>query len=82
MIFNHKAKECALPFNPISPMHDFWVAYQTLANGGVLTHLSKSTMLYCQHGDNEVGANDVGGKYIVRKMRHLSEIIRQNKEIR
>lgn len=80
MIFNQKAKECSLPFNEISPMHDFWVAYSTLANGGILSHLPYSTVLYCQHGDNEVGANDVGIKYIFNKLSQISNIYFENIE--
>lgn len=79
MMFNQKAKECASPFNEIAPMHDFWVAYQTLAHGGILTHLPVSTMLYCQHGNNEVGANDVGFIYVRDKIKHFFEVIKQNR---
>lgn len=80
MMFNHKAMECAFPFNDISPMHDFWIVYQTLAHGGILSHLHASTILYCQHGDNEVGANNVGVRYIIDKIKKLPHIIKENKE--
>ena len=80
MIFNQRAKECALPMNDLAPMHDFWVAYQTLAHGGILTHIPYSTILYCQHGSNEVGANNVGISYILKKIIHIKKIIFENIE--
>ena len=79
MIFNQRAKECSLPFNPIAPMHDFWVAYQTLKNDGMLTHLPKSTMLYCQHENNVVGANNIGLNYFANKLKKWPETIKTNK---
>lgn len=80
MIFNQRAKECALPMNDLAPMHDFWVAYQTLVHGGILTHIPYSTILYCQHGSNEVGANNVGISYILKKIIHIKKIIFENIE--
>ena len=79
MIFNRAAKKCAIPMNPYAPMHDFWVAYQVLANNGILTHLPLSTILYCQHGNNEVGANFVGWRYILKKFR-LKKLLKDNIE--
>ena len=64
--------------NDIAPMHDFWVAYKTLANGGILTHLPFSTGLYCQHSNNVVGANNVGIKYIWLKLKNLKNVFLNN----
>lgn len=80
MMFNNRAKECASPFNENAPMHDFWVPYQTMAHNGILTHLPVSTMLYCQHGNNTVGANDVGFRYVRNKIKGIFEVIKQNRE--
>ena len=80
MIFNQQAKECSIPMNEAAPMHDFWVAYQTLVHGGVLSHLPYSTILYCQHGNNEVGANDVGIKYIFKKFSDVTAVYKNNVE--
>ena len=78
MMFNNRAKECAFPFNENAPMHDFWVPYQTMVHDGILTHLPVSTMLYCQHGNNTVGANDVGANYVRNKFIHLSRVYKDN----
>lgn len=79
MIFNEKAKSVSLPFNKIAPMHDFWVAYRTIITGGTLTHLKASTILYCQHGTNEIGAINVNGSYILNKLRHIRKVIENNR---
>lgn len=79
MMFNDIAKKKSFPFNEVAPMHDFWVAYQTLAHGGILTHLPLSTIIYCQHGNNEVGANDVGFRYVRNKIEQLFKVIKQNR---
>lgn len=78
MIFNQKAKEVSLPFNKIAPMHDFWVAYSTLSAGGILTHLNRSTILYCQHDTNEVGAIHVDKWYVLNKIRTLKLVFEHN----
>lgn len=80
MMFNRKARDLALPANKLAPMHDFWVAYSTLANGGILNHMNKSTMLYCQHGGNEVGANNVNVSYFKKKFCSIRGVLRVNKQ--
>lgn len=78
MIFNKKAKDAAFPFEDVAPMHDFWVAYQTLLKNGHLTHLNISTILYCQHENNVVGANSVGYAYLLDKMGNAGQVVRRN----
>lgn len=78
MMFNRKARDLALPANDLAPMHDFWVAYSTLANSGILGHISKSTMLYCQHGNNEIGANRVNISYFKQKFCSVRNVFSVN----
>lgn len=80
MMFNGRARELALPMPDFVPMHDLWVAFQTVANGGVLSHINKQTILYCQHGDNEVGANQVGCGYVLAKLKNLKRVWNGNVE--
>lgn len=80
MMFNNQSRVLALPMPDFVPMHDMWVAYQTMAQGGVLSHVDKQTMLYCQHGDNEVGAVNAGGSYVVSKLMSLKRVWRANVE--
>lgn len=78
MMFNEKVKALSANVPDVVPMHDFWVAYQTASNGGVLTHLPKATILYCQHGGNEVGANNVGLGYVSVKLLGLKNVWKAN----
>ncbi|MBO5632888.1 MAG: hypothetical protein J5965_27850, partial [Aeriscardovia sp.] len=47
---------------------------------GVLSHINKQTILYCQHGDNEVGANQVGCGYVLAKLKNLKRVWNGNVE--
>ena len=80
MIFNQKAKEVALPFHSKAPMHDWWIAYCVLKNNGILKHINKSTILYCQHGTNEVGAINANSKFVINKIKNIREVYQKNKE--
>ena len=80
MIFNKRAKEVSLPFNSKAPMHDWWIAYCVLKNNGILKHINKSTMLYCQHGTNEVGAINMNSRFILNKIKNIQYVYRKNKE--
>ena len=80
MIFNKKAKELSLPFNSKAPMHDWWIAYCVLKNNGILKHINKSTILYCQHGSNEVGAINANCEYVFNKIKKIREVYYKNRE--
>lgn len=80
MIFNQKAKEAALPFNLKAPMHDWWIAYSVLRNNGILKHINKSTILYCQHGTNEVGAINANTQFFINKIKNLRDVYKKNKQ--
>lgn len=49
----------ALPFPPSIPMHDWWLGLVAACGGGVAP-LPEATVLYRQHGGNEVGAARFG----------------------
>ena len=55
-------------------MHDWWLAL-VAARFGKLVYLDVSTMDYRQHGDNSVGAKNVGSfGYILKKLRNLDAL--------
>ncbi|MCR5568378.1 MAG: glycosyltransferase family 2 protein [Paludibacteraceae bacterium] len=78
MMFNERVRLLSLPMPGYVPMHDLWVAYQTVANGGVLSHIAQPTMLYCQHGGNEVGAVNVESGYVLAKLKSLKRVWQSN----
>ena len=55
IIMNRKLVEFALPFPVHIPMHDHWLAVCAVF-AGRLELLNESTILYRQHGKNQIGA--------------------------
>jgi glycosyltransferase involved in cell wall biosynthesis len=55
IIMNRKLIDFALPFPGNIPMHDHWLAVCAVF-AGKLEHLNEPTILYRQHGKNQVGA--------------------------
>lgn len=74
MIFNKAAKECAFPIVEGIQMHDWWIACKILANGGIVDHLTESTILYRQSGHNVVGAVAFSVK---QKIANIAYVIRR-----
>lgn len=55
-------------------MHDWWIAI-TAARFGKITYLPEQTVLYRQHGDNSVGANNAHtARFFLHKLTNLSEL--------
>lgn len=77
MIFNDAAKQVSLPFPTNIPMHDWWIAINTIKSGKI-RHLAECTILYRQHGQNVVGANSVNINYFLIKFKNLSQTLRGN----
>lgn len=80
MLFNKAAKDVASVRYDGIPMHDWWVAYCVAKSNGVLFPMYKATILYCQHGDNVVGAQNIGWSYYKMKLFHIPRIWRINVE--
>jgi glycosyltransferase involved in cell wall biosynthesis len=75
MIFNNNVKVVSFPYVEEAPMHDWWIALQTLKNGGVIKNIEVATILYRQHGNNEVGARNVTFDYFVNKIKGLKRTL-------
>ena len=61
MLFNKAAREAALKAYtlkniPLVTMHDVWIIDCCYAAGGSVDHIATPTLLYRQHGDNQLGA--------------------------
>jgi len=56
MLCNQAARRASLPFGEHAYMHDAEIAMRTLLAGGHIIPVPVQTVLYRQHGDNEVGA--------------------------
>lgn len=56
-IFNSRLKEIAVPIPVEAVMHDWWLAL-VCSVYGKLAFLNETTILYRQHGENDIGAED------------------------
>lgn len=54
--------------------HDFW-AIIMIVKYGIVEYLDKPTIMYRQHGNNVIGANLSGYKYMLYKIKKLNEWI-------
>ena len=82
MLFNKTVKELAFPYPASIPMHDWWLAIVTLRNNGIIRHIDQPTILYRQHGSNEVGARMINFSYFIKKLRTISNTLEGHKSIR
>lgn len=82
MLFNNNVKKIAFPYPHSIPMHDWWLAIVTLRNGGIVQHITEPTILYRQHGNNEVGARMVDGSYFTKKIKNVLGTLRGQEDIR
>ena len=56
MLCNQAARKVSLPFGEHAIMHDAEISMRVLMAGGHIVPISQQTVLYRQHGANEVGA--------------------------
>lgn len=78
MLFNHKAKEVAIPNIAYATMHDMLVNQSVAANGGIISAIYEPTVLYRQHIDNVVGASKRDLKYQLKKLKSIGKVIKEN----
>lgn len=65
---------CLAPEQTI--MHDWWIAI-TAARFGKISYIDRATVLYRQHGGNDVGAKKARGiGFILRKLTHLKTLLK------
>ncbi len=76
VMINAPLRQLALPFPDDALMHDWWLAL-TAAAFGHIGHLNEPTVLYRQHGANEVGAKRWGPGLIWQRMRRWNSEVEQ-----
>lgn len=52
-------------------VHDWWIYQMITGAGGVVIHDDRPSLYYCQHPDNQIGAND----HIRAKLKRLWQVI-------
>ena len=78
MLFNAHVKDIMCKPYDKALMHDTWITLCTIASGGTLCNVEKSTILYRQHGSNTLGVPDVNMLTVKYKMRNIKEVIYKN----
>ena len=79
VMINKEAYLKSLPVSDLATMHDSWVTLKTIASGGIVDFVDEATILYRQHGNNVLGANQVNSKYFFNKIKLIKKVIVLNK---
>lgn len=81
MMINKKARNVSLPYSKFALMHDSWIGLKVMDNGGIIDFIPNQTILYRQHGNNAIGAKEVGTKnYFINKLLSLNKILAVNRK--
>lgn len=73
VMINRPLRDLALPLPADAVMHDWWLALVAAAFGAI-AHLQEPTVLYRQHGSNDIGATGFNLADIVHRFTHWSEV--------
>ena len=73
VMINQRLREMAVPVPPEAIMHDYWLGLVAAAFGKI-AYLNKSTILYRQHGLNDLGARKYDWRYILKRSGQASPI--------
>lgn len=77
MSINAEAKAVAFPYDG-ALMHDSWITARVLKSGGWVAEVNRPTLYYRQHEHNAIGAHDTQRNYLLRRISHLHEVLRDN----
>ena len=65
IMINKIAKQCIYPLKSL--IHDYWIICN-VAYYGKCDYINRPTILYRQHGNNSIGAENVGFKYLIKRL--------------
>ncbi|MEB3100938.1 glycosyltransferase family 2 protein [Ferviditalea candida] len=74
MMMNKRLKELSLPIPKQAIMHDWWIALVASISSGI-HHIDSPTLLYRQHGTNNIGAQKYSLPYLLNRFGKASESI-------
>jgi glycosyltransferase involved in cell wall biosynthesis len=67
VVINQALRQCALPIPHNAFMHDWWLGL-VATSCGQIGYLSQPTVLYRQHGNNQVGAQGLSWQFIASRL--------------
>ncbi|MGE5329787.1 MAG: glycosyltransferase family 2 protein [Deltaproteobacteria bacterium] len=73
VLINKKLKELVMPFSKEAIIHDWWLALVASALGKI-GYVKQPTILYRQHGRNEIGAKKYSLKYFIKKFENKNKM--------
>ncbi|WP_052248428.1 glycosyltransferase family 2 protein [Chryseobacterium taiwanense] len=76
MIFNNELKKHLTDYDEDMLMHDWYIMIKALQKG-VVSYINTSLMLYRQHSNNTIGANEVSVKTFVNKVFLFPNILKE-----
>lgn len=77
IMINSISKKYILPFNDNILMHDWWMGL-IISHYGIIKYLDIPTILYRQHGLNQVGVKYINAKYYKIRFLNFSQVLREN----
>jgi glycosyltransferase involved in cell wall biosynthesis len=80
MMINRKLRNISMPIPGNAIVHDWWVVLVASAFGRIGVCAAPS-ILYRQHGSNQIGADKYSAKYFVSRIRNLNKSINLLKKI-
>jgi glycosyltransferase involved in cell wall biosynthesis len=80
MLFNNKVKECMKSTYNKATMHDAWIALSVAAAGGIVHNMTVPYILYRQHENNTLGAENAEKLTISYRLLHAKNRLALNKK--
>lgn len=80
VMINRYVREITLPYPKQAIIHDWWIAL-IVAKYGIIDYIAEPTILYRQHGNNEIGAQQVKRGHYLCRFYKLKNTISENIEV-
>ena len=77
VMFNNAIKEHVLPYPKVALMHDWWISLNA-AHYGVVDYIVKPTILYRQHNNNVLGAEQRDENHYLKRFLFFFTAIKDN----
>lgn len=80
LLMNRESLGISLPFPPEVVMHDWWIALNVIKKG-LIVSVDIPTILYRQHGSNQIGFQKTDTTFFIQKIFQFSQTIGNNQKV-